>query len=49
MHATATGTCLGDIKFNLHSAWYLAYFAFKSFTAPSTSNRTSADHLSPSV
>ena len=47
MLATATRTCLGDIKFNLHSAWYLASAECKSFTAPSTSIRTSADCLSP--
>ena len=49
MLATATWTYLGDIKFNLHSAWYLASAAYKPFTAPSTSIHTSADHLSPCV
>ena len=49
MLATATRTYLGDIKFNLHSAWYLASAACKSFTAPSTSIHTSTDHLSPCV
>ena len=47
--AIATWTCLGDIKFNLHSAWYLASAACKSFTAPSTSIHTSGNYLSPCV